>query len=277
VPVDNTSEADARFRQWMRDNLDRAAEHFGVVVTGEPLLGWLDRSISAPVHDRGVDYWLRVVSEDKQWTGGDFWTGNLDANMFLDLAKPRVLDFFEWEEWRQQRAELMTRLPGNPCSPTDVLRAEVALSDSWWAELRRTVDTVAATPTHRINADQDKVTDRIRQRFGDDVDPTVTEWETVHGDLHWANLLGPEFGLLDWEWWGRGPRGTDAATLLCYSLLVPEVAERVHALFADVLDTTAGRLAQLYAVARLRRRVEGGEYPDLAEPLDRHARTLLDQ
>ncbi|WP_447005894.1 aminoglycoside phosphotransferase [Saccharothrix isguenensis] len=208
----------------MRDNLDRAAEHFGVVVTGDPLLGWHDRSISTPVRKGDAEYWLRVVSEDKQWIAGDFWTGNLDANVLADLATPHVLDVVEWEEWRQHRAELMTRMPGQPCSPADALRAEVELSDEWWAELRRTTDTVAATPTARVNSSQDKITDRIVQRFGDAVDPTVPEWETVHGDVHWANLLCPSFGLLDWEWWGRAPAGTDAATLLCYSLLTPTIA-----------------------------------------------------
>ncbi|WP_433264852.1 phosphotransferase [Actinosynnema sp. CS-041913] len=275
MPVD-TSDADARFRQWMRDNLVRAAEHFGVVVTGEPLHGWLDRSISAPVRRGGAEYWLRVVSEDKQWIGGDFWTGNLDANGFAGLSKPYVLDVFEWEQWRQQRAEITTRMPGSPCSPTDALRTGIDLSDQWWAELRRTTDTVAATPTQRVNSSQDKVTQRLVQRFGDAVDPTVPEWETVHGDVHWANLLRPRFGLLDWELWGRGPVGTDAATLLCYSLLVPDIAQRVREVYADVLDTDAGRFAQLYVVARLSRRIDGGEYPDLAQPLEQHTRALLD-
>ncbi|GAA3891112.1 hypothetical protein GCM10022243_65000 [Saccharothrix violaceirubra] len=271
----DTSEADARFKKWMRENLTRAAEHFGLVVSGEPVLGWVDRSISAPVRKDGSDYWLRVVSEDKQWIGGNFWTGNLDANVFDGLAKPRVLDVFEWEEWRQQRAEVMTRMPGTPCSLTDALRVAVDLSDQWWAELRRTVDTVAATSTTRVNSGPDKLAERLVQRFGDVVDVTAAEWETVHGDLHWANLFGPRFGLLDWEMWGRGLKGSDAATLLCYSLLVPDVAERVRAVFADVLDTSAGRVAQLYVVARLRRRVDGGEYPDLAGPLDRLTSSLL--
>ncbi|WP_418153759.1 aminoglycoside phosphotransferase [Actinoalloteichus caeruleus] len=259
----------------MHGNLDRAAERFGVVVIGEPLLGWLDRSISAPVRKGGADYWLRVVSEDKQWIGGDFWTGNVDANVVTGLAKPRVLDVFEWEEWRQQRAEIMTRLPGSPCSPTDALRAEVDLADEWWTELRHTVDVIATTPTERVNSTQDKVADRIVHRFGDAVDPAVPAWETVHGDVHWANLFGPRFGLLDWELWGRGPVGTDAATLLCYSLLVPTIAQRVHKVFADVLDTEAGRFAQLYVIARLSRRTDSGEFPDLAGPLERRARALL--
>lgn len=76
---------------------------------------------------------------------------------------------------------------------------------------------------------------------------------------------------------GPSPAGTDAATLLCYSLLVPEVAETVRELFADSLDTATGRVAQLYVVARLLRRIDGGDYPELAAPIVAHARTLLDQ
>ncbi|MEU0886156.1 hypothetical protein ABZ345_46925 [Lentzea sp. NPDC005914] len=85
-------EADARFRQWMYENLSHAADHFGLAVAEPARLGWLDRSIGAPVRAGDRQLWLRVVSEDKQWTGGYFWTGNLDANVFAQLAKPRVLD-----------------------------------------------------------------------------------------------------------------------------------------------------------------------------------------
>lgn len=269
------SAADAEFREWMRENLQRAADHFGLAIAGEPRLGWLDRSIGASALRDGQKCWLRVVSEDKRWAGGDFWTGNADANVFTGLAKPRVLDVHEWEEGRQQRAEVMTLVPGSPCSPTDALRQMINLSDTWWTELRRTLEVVAATPTTRISVDQDLVTSRIRQRFGEVIGTAVSRWETAHGDLHWGNLMQPEFGLLDWEMWGRGPAGTDAATLFCYSLLVPDAAARVRVTFHDILDTDAGQLAQLYVISRLLRRIEKGDYPDLAAPLTAHAETLL--
>jgi hypothetical protein len=268
------SEADARFRRWMHENLSHAADHFGLTVTDAPRLGRLDRSISAPVQATGRRLWLRVVSEDTQWTDGEFWTGNLDANVFTTLSKPRVLDVYEWEEWRRQRAELMTLVPGSPCSPTDALRHAIELPDQWWAELRSTVEVVAAAPTGRVHADQALVTGRIQQYFGNSVNPVVRHWETVHGDLHWANLMGPDFGLLDWELWGRGPAGTDAATLLCHSLLVPEAAERVRETFGHVLDTDAGQLAQLYAAARLLHRIDKGDHPDLCTPIKKLVETL---
>ncbi|WP_189252182.1 aminoglycoside phosphotransferase [Lentzea flava] len=258
----------------MHENLSHAADHFGLTIAGNVRLGWLDRSISAPVQASGRWLWLRVVSEDRQWTDGDFWTGNLDANVFATLSKPRVLDVYEWEEWRQQRAELMTLAPGSPCSPTEILRHAIRLPDEWWTELRRTIEVIAATPTERVNADQGLISGRIQQHFGNSVNPVVRQWETVHGDLHWANLMAPDFSLLDWESWGRGPAGTDAATLFCYSLLVPETAERVRDTFAHVLDTDAGQLAQLYVGARLLHRIGKGDHPDLAAPLRKLLRTL---
>ncbi|WP_313888308.1 aminoglycoside phosphotransferase [Lentzea alba] len=272
---EDLSDADAQFREWMRENLQRAAAHFGLVLAGQPRLGWMDRSIGSLAGRDEEQFWLRVVSENKQWVGGDFWTGNLDANVFTGLAKPQVLDVYEWDEHRQQRAEMLTLLPGSPCSRTDALREPIDLPDAWWAELRRTIDVVASTPTDRVNTDQERVRSRIRQRLGDSTDPVVSQWETVHGDLHWANLMKPGFGLLDWEWWGRGVAGTDAATLLCYSLLVPEMVERVRSVFADALESESGRIAQLYVVSRLFRRIDKGDHPDLATALAAHADTLM--
>lgn len=269
--------ADKRFQEWMRENLARAAKHFGLAITAAPVFGWRFRSISAPAVRRDGLYWVRVVSEQPQWLPAEFWTGNLDANAIADIAKPRVLDVYEWSEpgWRDQRAELMTRITGTPCSRDDVLRSALDVSDTWWAELHRSLDVLAATSTQRTHADQDRVVERIRSRFGNAVDPTVTQWATAHGDLHWSNLMCPRLAMLDWELWGSAPAGTDGATLLCYSLLVPDVAERVRGLFADLLGTPTGRVAQLYVIARLLDRIEGGDYPELAEPLAQQANALI--
>ena len=268
----DTSGADARYRAWMRANLDKAATHFGLTITSESIMGWHDRSIGAAASSGGHDFWLRVVAESKEWIGGDFWTGNADANGLATISKPRVVHVYEWEEWRQLRAEVMTLVEGRPCSSTDVLREEIDLPDAWWSELRRTIDVLSTTPTLRVNAGHDKVARRVNAAGGL-VMPDSYDQQTVHGDLHWANLLTP-FALLDWEFWGRGPIGTDAATLLSYSLLAPTTAAKVHETFADILDTPTGRFAQVYVAGRVLQRIEGGDHPDLEGPLRAHLHSV---
>jgi hypothetical protein len=272
---DDTTAADARFMEWMRLNLQRAADHFGLNVTGQPVFGWRLRSIGATAST--TDWqprWLRVVSEFPQWASGTTWTGNLDANAITDLPKPRVMDVHEWDEqnWRHQRAEVLTLLPGAPVAATSHLTEHVRLQPDWWQALRQAIDTTRATPTQRTNCDAATLARRSGNAYG--MELTTQAWETVHGDLHWQNLLAPEFGLLDWELWGTGPAGTDAATLLLHSLLVPDVYDRVYQTFADQLDSDSGRIAQLSAGARLLSRIRGGDFPELERPLRRHLRRI---
>jgi hypothetical protein len=121
------TDPDAVFRNFQRHNLSTAAAHFNVIITATPSFGWRLRSIGAPAAGQYGACWLRVVSEEPQWARGEGWTGNVDANSITTVAKPRVLDVFDWPErdWRHQRAEVVTLVPGEPCSPSDVLRHEV--------------------------------------------------------------------------------------------------------------------------------------------------------
>jgi hypothetical protein len=117
---------------------------------------------------------------------------------------------------------------------------------------------------------------RLLATFGLPIDVDTLVWSTVHGDVHWANLTAPRCWVLDWESWGRGPAGYDAALLLCVSLLESDTAGRVHTAFAEIHDTPTGHIAQLAAAAKLLGLVEYGDHPDLAIPLHRHARQLID-
>lgn len=269
------TDPDAIWRQWMNELLTTAATRFGLTITGTPTYGWRDRSIGAEATGSGCDRWLRVVTEDARWAHGEFWTGNADATTIEGITKPTVLALAEWEEGpRRVRAEEMTLVPGQPCSPTDVLNPEIDLPRTWWSELRLSLDRLAATATERVCVSADDMVERVRTQLGIDLDPTALTWTTVHGDLHWGNLYRPRFALLDWEGWGRGPTGVDAATLHCYSLLAPTTAQHVYKTFRDVLDSPTGTAAQLYTIARLLSRTEKGDYPHLIGPLRRHAALL---
>ncbi|MFJ9839119.1 aminoglycoside phosphotransferase [Kitasatospora sp. NPDC101155] len=257
--------------------LDDAAGHFGVAPAGEPVLGWQGRTIGARVRTAAAEErWLRVVWARPQWARGPWWRGNEDAGLIAGVVRPEVLGVHEWDgQGLRLRAELMTFVPGRPCSGSHELRADPGLPDAWWQTLRASLDTVSAQPTERRSTDQETVTRRLRVFFGDRIDPTVTDWRAAHGDLHWNNLHGPDFALLDWEGWGLAPAGYDAAGLYCQSLLVPEVARRVWDTFADVLGTPDGVIAQLFMVTRLLSRADGGEFAELVIPLHRHVDRLI--
>ncbi|MFI2074010.1 hypothetical protein [Streptomyces triculaminicus] len=97
---------------------------------------------------------------------------------------------------------------------------------------------------------------------------------TGHGDLHWGNLTAAPLCLLDWERWGLVPFGYDAGLLHASSLLVPDVAARIRKEFAAVLDTPAGRIGELAALAEMLQAVARGWYPDLAPRLVARAEAL---
>lgn len=157
------------------------------------------------------------------------------------------------------------------------LRQGVDLDNEWWTELASSLDTLAVHSTDRVCLDEQLVQRRLLAAFGVQIDTARLTWSTAHGDVHWANLTAPRCWLLDWESWGTAPAGYDAALLLCASLLQPEIAERVRAAFADFLDTPTGHVAQLLAAAKLLGLVEYGDHPDLAVPVHRHARAVVDQ
>ncbi|MGW3189865.1 phosphotransferase [Streptomyces ardesiacus] len=96
-------------------------------------------------------------------------------------------------------------------------------------------------------------------------------WSTAHGDLHWANLTGPELGVLDWEGWGTAPAGYDAALLHAYSLGMPETSERVRRELSTVLDSEEGRFAELAVVTELLQSAERGDNVELVPALRQRA------
>lgn len=263
---------------WLHELLKSGANLLGVELAGEPVRGLRDRSVGCPVTTPKGERWMRVVTEPAPWACGPAWIGNADANTITGVRKPAVCAVVEWDEsGRRVRAELMTLAPGTRISADMALRQPADLDDEWWNEIRSSLDTLAVHPTDRVCLDEQFVRRRLLAAFGVEINTARLTWSTAHGDVHWANLTAPRCWLLDWESWGSAPVGYDAALLLCASLLQSEIAERVRAVFADLLDTPGGHIALLLAAAKLLGLVEYGDHPDLAVPVHRHARTIIDQ
>jgi hypothetical protein len=208
-------------------------------------------------HRSDRDTWVRVDSRSPAVIQPQSWIGAEAAAVIPAVPKPAWLQSATWLDaarervWRAQELELVTE-PAVASTGT-MLAGPPQLSESWWAQLRAALTALARFRTLRVAGRQELITRRISQVLGGDVDTTVTEWATSHGDLHWGNITAPTLCLLDWGDWGLAPRGNDAACLWACALAVPETADRVRADFRDELDSRSGKIARLWVCANILR------------------------
>lgn len=263
----------------MRAAHQRAAAALGVRPDGGgEAWGWRGRTLSGRVAAHGEPAWLRVACGHSGQIDRTFWEGSLHANTAIPTAVPRprlveVRDFGD-DTW-QYRAELYEYIDAAPVASTPVLVTQAHLPQRWWAGLRDALDTVGTVSTDRYTTEQEYLDWAMPEFLGVRLDTSVPAWATAHGDLHWANISGPRLLIFDWEGWGLAPVGYDAAMLHSCTLLVPETAQCVRNELAHVLDTPAGRFAELVAITELLHGTTRGDNLHLAERLRQRAAHLL--
>ncbi|MDT0326975.1 phosphotransferase [Nocardiopsis lambiniae] len=214
------------------------------------------RTLGGPVMVQGIQGWLRVMAAPR--AGGKIWEGANLADVLLpeEVPRPALLGDLSWsdENGLVFQAHLWERLYGEALSPTPNLDIPILVTDQWWNDLLTALDHLhrIPAPIGRQVMTQDyinRIPRFIPALHGRDL--TVERWETSHGDLHWANLTTDPLQIIDWEGWGSAPAGYDAAVLHAYALNEPATAARVREVFADVLDTPGGRLAQWVICAEI--------------------------
>jgi len=251
---------------------DKAAAALAATPNGELLWGWHGRTLSRRAeHPSYGTCWLRLLAAPTEKAGGKLWDGTAAAaeTVPASVTRPALYGVHdETDNTFAYRAELTQFIDSPACSPSPVLREELELPDAWWTSLRADLGQLATVRTDRVAVRQEYA-DRSVPRFTGHPAPQVTEWVTVHGDLHLANLTRSGPVLLDWEGWGIGPAGYDAALLYAYSLLAPATAARIRAEFTGVLDTPSGRTALLIVATELLQSASRGDHPELVEPLNR--------
>lgn len=245
---------------------------------GHEAWGWHGRTLGRPVTTPDGPAWLRLAAAPLDQADSTFWNGSHDAKDTIPetVPRPRLRTIHDWNEppWRY-RAELYDHIDEHPVATSPTLTTDPSLPTSWWASLRTALGAIATIPTDRHTTDQQYLDWAMPKFLGPAVDTRAPSWSTAHGDLNWANLCAPQLTMLDWEGWGLAPTGYDAATLHSYSLLVPDVASRIRSEFADVLNTQAGRFAELAVITELLESTAYGDNLPLAEPLRRRAAHLL--
>ncbi|MDA5282981.1 hypothetical protein [Streptomyces sp. Isolate_45] len=260
------SPPDEDIRALMEAAHERAAKAQGLTCTGPPVWGFAGFTLG-----RGAGaYWLRVSRGHLKNAGRTPGQGPVGASLLVprDVPRPALHGVHDWVdgEWSFQ-SEVLDRVPHPVVSPTraDLVR-DPALPESWWGLLRRSLDRLTQAEGTKETV-RDTWIERAFPQFLGIPAPTKIERVTGHGDLHWGNITGQPLTFLDWERWGRVPVGYDPGLLHAHSLLVPTVAERIRADFAQVLNTPAGRIGELAAIAELLQAVARGFYPELAPHL----------
>lgn len=264
----------------MRTAHGRACTALGIRLESEPdeAWGWRGRTLSRPVIASDGPAWLRVVCAPADEVNDTFWDGSIAAEQAIpgSVPRPRLRDRHDWsdEPWKY-RAELYDRVAARPASTSSTLIMPPDLPSTWWAAVRAMLDDITKVPTDRLSVHRPFLDRAMPQFLGTPIDTMAPSWSTAHGDFHWANLCAPDLRVFDWEGWGMAPTGYDAAVLHSYSLLVPSVAARIRRELEYVLDTPAGRYAELAVITQLLYSTTRGDNLNLAEPLRSRAAHLL--
>jgi hypothetical protein len=200
--------------------------------------------------------WVRLAWRHTAVIDTQAWTGFEAAAAIEGVPRPEWSAAAVWNDRTRGvvwRADEMTLVEDGALSTTGDITSDPGLPEQWWIDLRAALTNLAAHSTDRVSMGQAHLTRRIHEVYGKDIDTTITDWSCAHGDLGYANLCGPGLSIIDWESWGMGPVGWDAACLWSASLAVPELSERVQALFSDVLSTRSGKLSRLLLCANVER------------------------
>lgn len=253
MPVDRSA-PNHRTRERMLTAFVAACDRLRVRDTGDaPVWGWRGRTLSRRVLLAESHCWMRLASSPKDRIAATFWRGNQSAEQDLprSVPRPRLLRFEEHHnrEWAYA-VEVFDLSLAAALSPAPATLQPILPTETWWQNLRSALTTVAVVPTRRHTITPAVLDTIMGHVLKHNAPPApAAPWVTAHGDLHWANLAGPELTIFDWEGWGLAPAGYDAATLLVHSLQCPTTTAAVRRRFADQLNTPAGHYAQQAVLA----------------------------
>ncbi|MFI8447684.1 hypothetical protein [Streptomyces erythrochromogenes] len=208
--------------------------------------------------ERGT--WVRIERRGFERIGSQGWNGTEAAAVLQGVAMPEWYQGLAWREpgepvmWRADELEL---IPSPSVGKGALMLEDPGLPDEWWGALNASLDALASQQTPRIatpdtvTITQEQVTQTLGAVFPGVADTRIERWVPAHADLTWANVMGPQFCLIDWEDWGMAPRGLDAATLWGNALAVPGLADRVRQERRADLESRDGKLMSLFFLSKI--------------------------
>lgn len=256
--------------------LDKVSLHFNASYRGKIKWGWHYKSLGSKVIIKGDPFWIRISYYDYYDKAYNFIERLKSFNQLPHINKPEVLNFWIWEEKGYWLAIIMTYVEEPTLTDGSVLENYISIDQTWLERLKLQLHALSHTPSSYINCSSDLIKRRIIERFGLSAPNNISNWCTIHGDLHWGNLTNKTPFILDWEGSGTGPRSLDISLLYCFSLLNPIVSSKIKELFKSILNGSDGRVCQLFCCSELLRMNElHGDHPELNGPLKELAKNLL--
>ncbi|MGI5527064.1 hypothetical protein ACQEVX_06405 [Streptomyces syringium] len=243
-------------RQPVEDVVERVEEALHVRLDRQTLVR-KRRSLGGRT-DRGT--WVRIERRGFERIGPQGWNGTEAAAVLRGVAMPEWYQGVAWREpgepvmWRADELELIA---SPPVGKGALVLEDPGLPDAWWEALNASLDALAGQQTPRIatpdtvTITQELVTRTLGEVFPGVTDAQIERWTPTHADLTWANVMGPEFSIIDWEDWGMAPRGLDAATLWGNALAVPTLADRVRQERRADLESRDGKLMALFFLSKI--------------------------
>lgn len=239
--------------------LDIITKEFGWNCEGSPVFGWNQKSISKKATNlKGEVCWIKLIMNAclKEWEG-EVMAMHLPFSFKPKLISYNDTFFLLTTEYIEE--PIFGKKPW-------LLEKESNVSVSFLNSLKQNLSRIHQTPTHRIHSRFDLVKRRIFERWDISLSENECHWQTIHGDLHWSNLT--KNYILDWESWGMGLVGLDAATLVAFSGMYPKIVEKIYKTLCIDIPPKTLALASLFITSELLRMSElYDDHPELIPSL----------
>jgi len=204
-------------------------------------------------HSSFQERWLKVKWALAGQLNRFLWDGELLSIGLEGVSKPRIFGHFDWEAIGIcYRAVMMSVVP-RVISEEHHLDRTPVLEPRWWEQLVDAVVKIQTKQTDRVFLTEDRLAQRLNERFGLKLKRPFPYWQPAHGDLRWANLTAPKFSIIDWETWGRAPYGFDVAYLHALSVSDAQVLAKIKEVFSAIMAKPAYDITFLYSAAKVMR------------------------
>ncbi|MBY0264384.1 MAG: hypothetical protein K2P90_02995 [Holosporales bacterium] len=244
---------------------------------GEIAYGWRQKSAGQAVSlQNEAIVWIQVALHRSPEVASLFRKRLEAKDQIIGIQPPKLLELTTKEE-PLRTLWTSTFVESAPFSITPELQDPIVLDSEWLQKLETQLIRLAEASSPFESYRQELITRRIQERYGPDLPTQIETWQTIHGDLHWANVT-EDCTLLDWEGWGIGPRYLDIAFLYEYSVACPPVCQILEEKFPFLWGTSDGLICLLFVSSELLRMIELYEdHPQLKTPLETLAQRVIQQ